>query len=157
MSEQYSSRSSNYAKAVANWERKSQHLLSEIVKWSTYIEALTSGVRLRSIQRGKKEVEAMLKSADLDDEAEEEEEDDDELARRLSPFDEAPSSSTTKLTPTTTTTTTILPSEGIKRLQLEGERPKSARSSTDRPPGSISRVSVTTTSTRGGVDEFFDT
>ncbi|GAA5910054.1 PH and SEC7 domain-containing protein [Sporobolomyces salmoneus] len=153
----YSSRSSNYAKAVANWERKSQHLLSEIVKWSTYIEALTSGVRLRSIQRGKKEVEAMLKSADLDDEAEEEEEDDDELARRLSPFDEAPSSSTTKLTPTTTTTTTILPSEGIKRLQLEGERPKSARSSTDRPPGSISRVSVTTTSTRGGVDEFFDT
>ncbi|GAA6059042.1 hypothetical protein JCM10212_001267 [Sporobolomyces blumeae] len=89
MTKLYSSRSSNYARALANWERKSQHLLAEIVKWSTYIDALTSAVRLRSIQRGKKEVEAMLKSADLDDE---DDENDDDIVTRLSPFEAPPAS-----------------------------------------------------------------
>ncbi|GAA5854331.1 hypothetical protein JCM8547_001783 [Rhodosporidiobolus lusitaniae] len=83
----YSSRSSNGTKALANWERKSQHLLTESVKWTTYIDALASAIRLRSLQRGKKEVEAMLEQADDD---EEDEEDDDELAARLSPYDEGP-------------------------------------------------------------------
>ncbi|GAA5837679.1 hypothetical protein JCM3766R1_000554 [Sporobolomyces carnicolor] len=153
----YSSRSANHAKALANWERKSQHLLSEIVKWSTYIEALTSAVRLRSIQRGKKEVEAMLKSADLNDD---DDDDDDELAARLSPFDDMPSrNAPSALSPFRSQDS--VPSESVRRLQLD-DKPKSARSSTEQhderrsvyPSGS--RTSVTTTSTRGGFDEFFD-
>ncbi|GAA6028264.1 hypothetical protein JCM8097_006946 [Rhodosporidiobolus ruineniae] len=80
----YSSRSSNATKALANWERKSQHLLTESVKWTTYIDALTSAIRLRSIQRGKKEVEAMLAEADEDDE------DDDDLVASLSPYEQPP-------------------------------------------------------------------
>lgn len=154
---QYSSRSANHAKALANWERKSQHLLSEIVKWSTYIEALTSAVRLRSIQRGKKEVEAMLKSADLNDD---DDDDDDELAARLSPFDDMPSRNAPSALSTFRSQDSV-PSESVRRLQLD-DKPKSARSSTEQhderrsvyPSGS--RTSVTTTSTRGGFDEFFD-
>ncbi|GAA5940520.1 hypothetical protein JCM10213_001130 [Rhodosporidiobolus nylandii] len=84
----YSSRASNGTKALANWERKSSHLLTESVKWTTYIDALASAIRLRSLQRGKKEVEAMLESADAD----EEEEDEDELAASLLPFEQPPSS-----------------------------------------------------------------
>ncbi|GAA5975532.1 hypothetical protein JCM11641_004297 [Rhodosporidiobolus odoratus] len=84
----YSNRATNGNKALANWERKSQHLLTESVKWTTYIDALTSAIRLRSLQRGKKEVEAMLESADVD---EEEQDDDDELAASLSPFEQPPS------------------------------------------------------------------
>jgi hypothetical protein len=61
--------------------------MTESVKWSTYVDALSSAIRLRSLQRGKKEVEAMLESADADGT---DEEDDDELASRLSPYDEAP-------------------------------------------------------------------
>ncbi|GAA5964713.1 hypothetical protein JCM3765_004365 [Sporobolomyces pararoseus] len=140
----YSPRSSNYLKALANWERKSQHLLSEIVKWSTYIEALTSAVKLRSIQRGKKQVEAMLKSADLNQD--EEEEDDDELVSRLSPFDEAP----------TTSTTTI---EGIKRLQIDSTRniqdQQEGAGGRRRSYPTNSRSSLTTSSSTRG-EEFFD-
>lgn len=61
---QYSSRSTNLSKAATNWERKSQHLLSEIVKYTTYIDALTSSGRLRSLKRGQKEVDDLLAAAD---------------------------------------------------------------------------------------------
>lgn len=61
---QFSTRSVNMAKAMANWERKSQHLLSETVKYETYIEALSSAVKLRALKRGEKEVEDMLLAAD---------------------------------------------------------------------------------------------
>lgn len=119
---QYSSRSSNASRALANWERKSQHLLTEIVKWRTYIEALSNAVRLRSIQRGRKEVEAMLQSADVD------EDDDDELAASLSPFEMPPASMSVPGTDTDDTTRPGYPS--------------------------VSRVSITTTTTNG--DEYFD-
>lgn len=76
---QYSARSANLAKASANWERKSQHLLAEIVKYQTYIEALTAAIKLRALKRGQKEVEQMLESADVD------EEDEDDVA--ISPTD----------------------------------------------------------------------
>ncbi|GAA5887194.1 hypothetical protein JCM5296_004558 [Sporobolomyces johnsonii] len=118
----YSSRSSNASRALANWERKSQHLLTEIVKWRTYIEALSNAVRLRSIQRGRKEVEAMLQSADVD------EDDDDELAASLSPFEMPPASMSVPGTDTDDTTRPGYPS--------------------------VSRVSITTTTTNG--DEYFD-
>ncbi|BGP02291.1 hypothetical protein RTBOTA2_003978 [Rhodotorula toruloides] len=77
----YSPRSSNASKAQANWERKSKHLLAENVKYNTYIDALTSAIKLRALQRGKKEVEAMLESADADAD------DEDELIASLSPSD----------------------------------------------------------------------
>ncbi|GAA5926050.1 uncharacterized protein JCM15063_005194 [Sporobolomyces koalae] len=145
MTKLYSSRSSNYAKAIANWERKSQHLLSEIVKWSTYIEALVAAVRLRSIQRGKKEVEAMLKSADLDDE---EDDDDDELAARLSPFEEPPPSRQDM------PTSILPPTDGIKRLQIDSTPIGSEQGDRRFNQPLASRTSFATTSMRG--DEFFD-
>jgi peptidoglycan hydrolase CwlO-like protein len=39
---QFSPRHPNAAKAMANWERKSQYLLREIVKFRTYIDTLTT-------------------------------------------------------------------------------------------------------------------
>jgi hypothetical protein len=40
--QQFSPRHPNAAKAMANWERKSQYLLREIVKFRTYIDTLTA-------------------------------------------------------------------------------------------------------------------
>lgn len=54
----------NYGKASANWEKKSQHLLSESVKYRTYIDHLERAIRLRALRRGQKEVENMLEAAD---------------------------------------------------------------------------------------------
>lgn len=39
---QFSPRHPNAARAMANWERKSQYLLREIVKFRTYIDTLTT-------------------------------------------------------------------------------------------------------------------
>ena len=80
---QYSPRSANGSKAAANWERKSQYLLAEVVKYQTYVVALTSAIKLRGLKRGQKEVEMMLKEADtaLDD--------DEDLAM-ISPTDGPP-------------------------------------------------------------------
>ncbi|GAA5983217.1 hypothetical protein JCM10908_000200 [Rhodotorula pacifica] len=64
MTRLYTSRSSNAVKALANWTRKSQHLQSERVKYQTYVEALSSAIKLRALHNGKKEVERMLKNAD---------------------------------------------------------------------------------------------
>ena len=38
----FSNRSSNSTKAMTNWERKSCYLLREIVKFQTYIDALSA-------------------------------------------------------------------------------------------------------------------
>lgn len=54
----------NGAKAAANWERKSQHLLAETVKYQTYIDALASAIKLRALKLGQREIEAMLETAD---------------------------------------------------------------------------------------------
>jgi len=93
----------------------------------------------------------MLKSADSEVE---EDEDDDELVSRLSPFDEMPPSSTNSTTPTTANSNSRFNDgvEGSRRSSLarreSEDKEKSSRS--------VSRVSVTTTSTRGGADEFYD-
>ena len=80
---QYPSRSAAGSMALANWERKSQHLGAEGVKYRTYVDALASAVHLRALRRGKKQVERMLELADRDaDEATE------ELAVGLSPLDD---------------------------------------------------------------------
>ncbi|KDE08850.1 hypothetical protein MVLG_00951 [Microbotryum lychnidis-dioicae p1A1 Lamole] len=62
----YSPRSTNAVKSLVNWERKSQYLLAEIVKYQTYIEALSAAIKMRALRRGQKEVDAMLESADDD-------------------------------------------------------------------------------------------
>ncbi|KAL8293795.1 hypothetical protein RQP46_000496 [Phenoliferia psychrophenolica] len=64
MSKLFSSRSMNQAKSAANWERKSQHLLSELVKYQTYIDHLERAMKLRALRRGEKEVDNMLAAAD---------------------------------------------------------------------------------------------
>lgn len=61
---QYSPRSSNASKALSNWTRRAQHLEAERVKYSTYVEALSSAIKLRALHNGKKEVEHMLATAD---------------------------------------------------------------------------------------------
>jgi PH/SEC7 domain-containing protein len=52
--EQYPPRSSNAAKAQSNWEKKSQYLLTEIVKYDSYIDSLQSAMSLRLKKRGEK-------------------------------------------------------------------------------------------------------
>ncbi|KAI9724582.1 MAG: hypothetical protein M1828_003605 [Chrysothrix sp. TS-e1954] len=62
----YSPRSSNAAKALTNWERKSSHLLREIVKFKTYVDALEFAAKERvSVKSGERGVRgAMARSAD---------------------------------------------------------------------------------------------
>ncbi|BGP55699.1 hypothetical protein JCM8202v2_003306 [Rhodotorula sphaerocarpa] len=64
MTRLYSPRSSNASKALSNWTRRAQHLEAERVKYSTYVEALSSAIKLRALHNGKKEVEHMLATAD---------------------------------------------------------------------------------------------
>lgn len=60
----YSMRSSNYSKALANWERKSNSLLQELVKYQCYVESLKNAVRLRAEKRDMREVDSMMRRAD---------------------------------------------------------------------------------------------
>lgn len=60
----YGPKSSNGAKALGNWERKSNYLLQELVKYQCYVESLKGAVRMRAEKRGKREVAALLEQAD---------------------------------------------------------------------------------------------
>lgn len=60
----FAPRSLNSSRAIANWERKSSYLLSENVKYQTYVEALNNAIKLRSSVRGEREVSAMLQRSD---------------------------------------------------------------------------------------------
>ena len=60
----YAPRTPSGTKAMGNWKRKSAYLLSECVKYQTYVDALQSAVRLKNLRRGQKEVEEMLAAAD---------------------------------------------------------------------------------------------
>lgn len=66
MTRLYSAKSPNASKSAANWEKKSSFLLSEIVKYTTYISALEEAIRLRSETSAKKAMDKMLKAADDD-------------------------------------------------------------------------------------------
>lgn len=46
---QYSFRASNYYKAMSNWQRKSEYLLREIVKFRTYIESLVAAASAKDV------------------------------------------------------------------------------------------------------------
>lgn len=70
---QYSSRSANAAKAKSNWEKKANYLLSELVKYQIYVEALKVARAERQKNRDEKRVNRLLEEADtgagLDDPA----------------------------------------------------------------------------------------
>ncbi|KAL2127127.1 hypothetical protein VTI74DRAFT_11275 [Chaetomium olivicolor] len=51
----FSPRSSNAAKAMANWERKSEYLLREIVKFRTYVDCLRQAEQRRAEIYGERE------------------------------------------------------------------------------------------------------
>ncbi|KAJ7072343.1 hypothetical protein C8F01DRAFT_1103571 [Mycena amicta] len=54
MSALYQPRSANATKAQTNWEKKSQWLLTEIVKYDSYIDSLQMAMSLRLKKRGEK-------------------------------------------------------------------------------------------------------
>lgn len=53
-----------------NWEQKSQHLLSELVKYQSYVDSLREGMSLRLKRRGERALERALQVPDDDDEDE---------------------------------------------------------------------------------------
>ncbi|KAF8070176.1 hypothetical protein FPV67DRAFT_1005473 [Lyophyllum atratum] len=56
----YQPRTANAMKAQSNWEKKSQWLLTEIVKYESYIESLQAAMSLRLKKRGEKALERAL-------------------------------------------------------------------------------------------------
>jgi len=58
----YPSRSQNAAKALGNWEKKSQYLLAEHVKYESYVDSLQAAMTLRFKKRGEKALERALRS-----------------------------------------------------------------------------------------------
>ncbi|CAK5265616.1 unnamed protein product [Mycena citricolor] len=63
----YQPRSANAIKAQNNWEKKSQYLLTEIVKYDSYIDSLQSAISLRHVKRGEKALERALNGQSADD------------------------------------------------------------------------------------------
>lgn len=60
----YPPRSINFQKATNNWEKKSQYLLAEIIKYTTYIDALESGIHQKNEKRNQRLVQSLLENAD---------------------------------------------------------------------------------------------
>jgi hypothetical protein len=58
----YPSRSQNAAKALSNWEKKSQYLLAEHVKYELYVDSLQAAMTLRFKKRGEKALEHALRT-----------------------------------------------------------------------------------------------
>ncbi|TFK25728.1 Sec7 domain GEF [Coprinopsis marcescibilis] len=63
----YQPRTANAMKSLGNWEKKSQHLLTEIVKYDSYIDSLQSAMSLRLKKRGEKALERALNGAQLEE------------------------------------------------------------------------------------------
>ncbi|PFH45519.1 hypothetical protein AMATHDRAFT_184519 [Amanita thiersii Skay4041] len=63
MTSLYQPRSMNALKAQSNWEKKSQYLLTEIVKYDSYIDSLQHAMSLRLKKRGEKALERALNGA----------------------------------------------------------------------------------------------
>ncbi|KAL4074056.1 hypothetical protein J3A83DRAFT_4090639 [Scleroderma citrinum] len=62
----YPPRSAHCMKAQSNWEKKSQYLLTEIVKYESYIDSLKDAMSLRLKKRGEKALERALVNASPD-------------------------------------------------------------------------------------------
>ncbi|KIK67463.1 hypothetical protein GYMLUDRAFT_217799 [Collybiopsis luxurians FD-317 M1] len=56
----YQPRTGNAIKAMSNWEKKSQYLLTEIVKYDSYVDSLQAAMSLRLKKRGEKALEQAL-------------------------------------------------------------------------------------------------
>ncbi|KAF8993676.1 hypothetical protein BDQ17DRAFT_1401548 [Cyathus striatus] len=59
----YLPRTANAEKAQSNWKKKSQYLLTEIVKYESYIDSLQTAMSLRLKKRGEKALERALNGA----------------------------------------------------------------------------------------------
>ncbi|GJE94948.1 PH and SEC7 domain-containing protein [Phanerochaete sordida] len=56
----YAPRSNNASKALGNWEKRSQWILNQIVKYESYIDSLRAAMNLRLKKRGEKALERAL-------------------------------------------------------------------------------------------------
>lgn len=63
----YQPRTANAMKAHSNWEKKSQYLLTEIVKYDSYIDSLQAAMSLRLKKRGEKALEHALNGGNSHD------------------------------------------------------------------------------------------
>ncbi|AEO67675.1 uncharacterized protein THITE_2144965 [Thermothielavioides terrestris NRRL 8126] len=78
----FSPRSPNAARAMANWERKSEYLLREIVKFRTYVDALRHAeARRREIYRERETARRAARGEEVRDVGESEDEDEREHER----------------------------------------------------------------------------
>lgn len=65
--DKFSPRHPNAARAMANWERKSQYLLREIVKFRTYIDTLTAAqVQKQKIYAEREALEQELEASEAE-------------------------------------------------------------------------------------------
>ncbi|KAI1318895.1 hypothetical protein EDD11_005529 [Mortierella claussenii] len=73
-------RSHNYTKAFNNWERRSRHLLKEMVKYQIYVECLEQSLQFQRAAEAEDAArsEEELQHLDVEEEEEGEEEEDDE-------------------------------------------------------------------------------
>ncbi|PPJ57631.1 hypothetical protein CBER1_00223 [Cercospora berteroae] len=79
----YSPRHPNFAKAMANWQRKSDYLLREIVKFRTYIDSLSAAQKAKEAFYAKKaEGRPLSRSSRRDEDTQEAPKIDDVLAPR---------------------------------------------------------------------------
>ncbi|PWN42158.1 hypothetical protein IE81DRAFT_290723 [Ceraceosorus guamensis] len=60
----YSPKGNNHAKALQNWQTKSQWLLAELTKFQVYVESLRAAAKLRAEKSAARAVESMMKRAD---------------------------------------------------------------------------------------------
>ncbi|CAG8457667.1 11961_t:CDS:10 [Diversispora eburnea] len=67
MSRLFPLRSHNHTKAFANWEKKSQWLLYEIVKYTTYIECIENSIKLRAKRKMEKNKSKETKETEIDE------------------------------------------------------------------------------------------
>ncbi|KAI0965521.1 hypothetical protein F4678DRAFT_485189 [Xylaria arbuscula] len=66
----FTPRGHNAAKAMANWERKSQHLLREIIKFRTYVDSLQQATERRNeIYAERENARRAARGEDIDDSA----------------------------------------------------------------------------------------
>lgn len=69
----FSNRSSNATKAMANWERKSEYLLREIVKFRTYVDCLqAAGMRKAEIYAERETARRALRGEEIESDHEDE-------------------------------------------------------------------------------------
>lgn len=59
-----STKSQAYQKALGNWEKKSNYLLTELVRWQGYVEALNVAGRLKGDKRDERAMDLALARAD---------------------------------------------------------------------------------------------